>query len=572
MERQEKKAAMLIVDDGENQRSVLRQIFKDTFMIFEAVNGKAALRLLEKCGADVILLDTMMPVMDGFECLGEIRRDERFADIPVVMMTSREESGSEARAIEMGALDCLIRPLHPAVAIRRVKNVMARAENEWRKIEQAAQLRQMEEMRQRIEHDPLTGLYGRESFCRRAAELFRQGKDTRYAVFCFDISFFKVLNDLFGMEMGNLVLRTVGAYLRHVASGLGLAGRLTADRFILALPEAAMKIETLLRGLEEAVASLSIPHRIQFYAGVYQVADPTLPVAQMCDYANRALASVKGSHHRQSAVYDAAMEEKIREEQMICREMDYALESGQFSVFVQPVRSLISGRDVAGEVLARWLHPVHRMITPERFLTLFERSGFIRRLDRFTCEETCQLLRRTLDEFGRALPLSINISRLDFYDEDLLGFFQGLMEKYRLSPSLLWLELTENTYAANPRQVVAVVRRFREAGFRVFVDGFGSGHTSSLNLLWNMPVDGLKMTVNFMGRENADERGLTILKNLLTMAKELDIAVTVKGVEREEEAERLRAAGGDLAQGYYFAAPLSVNDYVERLKDEAVWP
>lgn len=572
MERQEKKAAMLIVDDQETDRSVLAQIFKDAFAIFEAVNGQAALCLLEKCGADVILLDTMMPVMDGFEFLGAIRRDERFADIPVVMITSREESGSEVRAIELGALDCLVRPLHPAVAVRRVQNVMARAENEWRKIEQAAQLRQIEEMRQKIERDPLTGLYGRESFCRRAAELIRQAGDIRYAVFCFDISFFKVLNDLFGMEMGDLVLRTVGAYLRHVASGLGLAGRFTADRFVLALPEAAVGIETILQGLDDAVAALSIPHHIQFYAGVYQVADPTLSVEQMCGYANMALASVKGSHHRQSAVYDEAMQEKIREEQMIRREMDYALESGQFSIFIQPVRSLTQGRDVAGEALARWFHPARQMIVPDRFLALFERSGFIRRLDRFACEEACKLLRRILDEFGRALPLSVNISQLDFYDEDLVGFFLGLMEKYCLPPDHLWLELTENTYAANPRQVVAVVRRLRDVGFRVFVDGFGSGQTSSLNLLRNMPVDGIKIAASFMEGEESDGRRQTILQNLLTMARDLHMIAAVKGVEREDEVARLRAAGGDLVQGYYFAPPLSGDDYVARLRGEASWP
>ena len=128
MEREETKAAMLIVDDGERNRAVLRQIFQDTFSIFEAVNGKAALRLLEKCGVDVILLDTMMPVMDGFEFLRDIRWDERFADIPVVMMTAREESGSEVRAIEMGALDCLIRPFHPAVAISGERVAKERAD------------------------------------------------------------------------------------------------------------------------------------------------------------------------------------------------------------------------------------------------------------------------------------------------------------------------------------------------------------------------------------------------------------------------------------------------------------
>lgn len=569
MEREEKKAAMLIVDDGERHRDVLRQIFQDTFAIFEAVNGKAALRLLEKCGADVILLDTMMPVMDGFEFLREIRRDERFADIPVVMMTAREESGSEVRAIEMGALDCLIRPFHPAVAISRVRNVMARAENAWRKIEQVAQLRQMEEMRQKIERDPLTGLCGRESFCRRAASILRQGGDGRYAIVCFDISFFKVLNDLFGMEMGNLVLRTVGAYLRHVADGFGLAGRITADRFVLAVPEAAVRVDTILHGLDDAVASLSIPHRIQFYAGVYRADDPTLPIEEMCDCANMALASVKGSQHRQSAVYDERMQEKIRDEQMIRREMDFALESGQFSVYLQPVRSLVQGHDVAGEALARWLHPVRQMIVPERFIALFERSGFIRRLDRFTCEETCKLLRLTLDEVGRALPLSVNISRLDFYDEDLLGFFQRLMETYRLTPSLLWLEITENTYAANPHQVVAVVRRFREAGFRVFVDGFGSGDTSSLNLLRNMPVDGVKIAASFMGREDADGRGLTILQHLFHMARAISMTVIVKGVECEEEAARLRAIGGDFVQGYHFARPLSKDDYLRRRRAEA---
>lgn len=567
MEKQEKKAVMLIVDDGEKNRSILTQLFRDTFDITEAVNGKTALARLNEKPVDVILLDTVMPVMDGFELLSEIKRDERFAGIPVVMMISPEESGSEARALELGALDFITRPFHPLIAAARVRNAMARVENEWRKIEQTAQLRQIGEMRRQIERDPLTGLYGRESFCRRTAERLRQESKTRYAIACFDISFFKAVNDLFGMEIGNLVLRTAGAYLRHTAAGVGLAGRLTADRFALCLPREMSEIDTILEGLEGAVKSLSIPHHIRFYAGVYQVEDTALPVEQMCDCANMALAAVKGSHSHHWAVYDEEMQEKIREGQMIRREMDFALENGQFSIYVQPVRSLRQDCDIGGEVLTRWIHPVYQMIEPERFISLFERSGFIRRLDRFACEEACRFLAAEKQEFGQALPLSVNISRLDFYDEGLLDFFKNLVAAYGLSPSLLRLEITEHTYAENPRQIIRMVQNFRAEGFPVFVDGFGSGRTSSLNLLRNLTVDGVKIAMSFVPENDPARRGETILKNLLAMAADLGIMAVVKGVETEEQTAFLRAIGGDAVQGYFFAPPMTGEDYRRRLQE-----
>lgn len=567
MEKQEKKAAMLIVDDGEKNRSILTQLFRDTFDITEAVNGKTALARLNEKPVDVILLDTVMPVMDGFELLSEIKRDERFAGIPVVMMISPEESGSEARALELGALDFITRPFHPLIAAARVRNAMARVENEWRKIEQTAQLRQISEMRRQIERDPLTGLYGRESFCRRTAERLRQESKAHYAIACFDISFFKAVNDLFGMEIGNLVLRTAGAYLRHTAAGVGLAGRLTADRFALCLPREMAEIDTILEGLEGAVKSLSIPHRIRFYAGVYQVEDTALPVEQMCDCANMALAEVKGSHSRRWALYDEEMQEKIREAQMIRREMDFALENGQFSIYVQPVRSLRQDCDIGGEVLTRWIHPVYQMIEPERFISLFERSGFIRRLDRFACEEACRFLAAEKQEFGQALPLSVNISRLDFYDDGLLDFFKNLVAAHGLSPSLLRLEITEHTYAENPRQIIRTVQSFRAEGFPVFVDGFGSGRTSSLNLLRNLAVDGVKIAMSFVPENDPARRGETVLKNLLTMAADLDMMAVIKGVETEEQTAFLRSIGGDAVQGYFFAPPMTGEDYRRRLQE-----
>ena len=556
----EKESVMLIVDDVEINRAILTQFFKNDYVIIEATNGKEALDVIEKQPVDIVLLDLVMPVMDGFELLGILKKNEKFAAIPVIATTARNEGDSEVRAMEMGAADFITKPYNPTIVRLRVRNVMARLENEWRKIEQAAQSRKITEMRHFIERDSLTGIYNRETFYDKAASLLQKNAEVPYDIIYLDISCFKVINDLFHIETGNLILRTAAAYFQTLTEGIGLCGRMEADHFALCLPMERVNMDMVMQGVDNAVQSLSICHNILFYAGVYPVDNVFLPVDQMCDRAHMALNTVKGKYTTRFAYYDESMRELILDEQMILREMEYALEENQFCIYVQPIYSVSQHKAVSAEALVRWIHPLKGLIAPGRFIPIFERNGFIVRLDKFVWEAACQVLKAQKEKLGTVIPISVNVSRLNFYSVDFLDTVLGLLDKYDLEPWMLKLEITESAYTDNPHQLLSVMKQFQEHGLKILMDDFGSGY-SSLNMLKTVPVDILKVDMNFVQDvENSDRAG-SIMKNIVQMARDIDMDVVIEGVETKPQVDFLQKIGCDNIQGYYFSKPLPVDKF-----------
>jgi len=563
----EKDSVMLIVDDVEMNRAILTQFFKNDYVIVEAANGQEALTVISQQTVDLILLDLVMPVMDGFELLKVLKKTEKFAEIPVIVMTARNEGESEVRAVELGAADFITKPYNPAIVRMRVRNVMARMENEWRKIEAAAQRRQITEMRHFIERDTLTGIYNRETFYTKAATLVQNNADVPYHIIYLDISCFKIINDLFHIETGNLVLRTAAAYFQTLVEGNGLCGRMESDHFALCLPMERVNMDMIMQGLDNAVQSLSICHNILFYAGVYPVDNVFQPIDQMCDRAHTALNTIKGKYTTRFVYYDESMREMILDEQMILREMEYALEEKQFCLYMQPIYSISRHKAICAEALVRWIHPLKGLIAPGRFIPVFERNGFIVRLDRFVWEAACQVLRAQKDTGAAVVPISVNVSRLNFYNFDFLDTIMGLLDQYKLEPWMLKLEITESAYTDNPHQLLAVMRQFQEHGIKIFMDDFGSGY-SSLNMLKTVPVDILKVDMSFVQNvENSDRAG-SIMKNIVQMAHDIDTGIVIEGVETKPQVDFLQNIGCDNIQGYYFSKPLPVKQFQALLAKE----
>ena len=563
----DKKSVMLIVDDVEINRGILTQFFKNDYIIIEAVNGKAALDVIEKQPVDIILLDLVMPVMDGFELLSLLKKNEKYVDIPVIATTARNEGDIAVRAMEMGAADFITKPYNPTIVRCRIRNVMARLENEWRKIEQAAKDRQIVEMRYYIEQDVLTGIYNRETFYEKAAALLQTDPEKTYDIVYLDVSCFKVINDLFRIETGNLILKTAASYFRTVVENLGICGRMEADHFALCVPHDSLDIDSFIQGLDAAMQSLSICHNILFYMGVYPVDNVFLPVDQMCDRAHMALNTVKGRYMRRYAYYDENMRARILDEQMIMREMEYALEEGQFCIYLQPIHSLQKQRTVSSEALVRWIHPSQGVISPGRFIPVFERNGFIVRLDRFVWEEACKLLQKERQQFGTVIPISVNVSRLNFYNFNFFDVICKLIEKYELEPWMLKLEITESAYTENPHQLLSTMKKFQERGIKVLMDDFGSGY-SSLNMLKNVPVDILKVDMNFVKDVENSKRAGSIMKNIVQMTRDIDMGVIIEGVETKPQVDFLERIGCDNIQGYYFSRPLPQEVFIKRICDE----
>ena len=554
------KPVMLIVDDVEINRVVLAQFFRDEFQILEAENGQQALDTMEQQPVSIVLVDLVMPVMDGYEFLSVLQRSDQYMGLPVVVMTAQSDGDSEARAMELGAADFITKPYNPTIVRCRVRNVMGRTENEWRRIEQLASDRQMMEMNRFIEQDQLTGVYNRETFYKKASKMMLEHRDTQYEIIYLDIDCFKVVNDLFNQETGNLILKTAGYFLQVLVGNRGLCCRMEADHFVLCMPRDHVSPAHLLEALDDAMASLNISHNTVFYAGVYEVDNPLLPVDQMCDRARMAMSKVKGNYMQRYGVYDESLRELMLEEQMIARDMEFALQSNQFTIFVQPIYDALMGKIVSAEALVRWQHPVKGMISPARFIPVFERNGFIVRLDRYVWEEVCKLMVKLRESTGSLIPISVNVSRLNLYNLDLLDFLMGLVKKYQLPAELLHLEITETAYTRNSQQLIEEVRMFQQNGFKIFMDDFGNGY-SSLNMLKDLPVDTLKIDMGFVQDVERGGRAGVIMKSVVDMADQLGMEIVIEGVENQSQLNFVRSIGCRNIQGYYYSKPLPLEDF-----------
>ena len=253
---------------------------------------------------------------------------------------------------------------------------------------------------------------------------------------------------------------------------------------------------------------------------------------------------------------------------MLLREMEQALSSGQFCVYYQPIYSIKAGRAVSAEALVRWRHPTAGVIPPVRFVPLFERNGFVVRLDRFAWEEVCRMLAERIRAGLPVVPVSVNVSRLNFYDNDFCDTIVGLLQKYGLDPSLLRLEITESAYTDNPVQLLSVLKRLHDIGLTILMDDFGSGY-SSLNMLKNVTVDILKIDMGFVQNLEDSERAPTILRRVVEMAHDLKMSVVVEGVETKAQIDFLSSIDCDKIQGYYFAKPMAREDFTALIEKEA---
>ncbi len=564
----DEKPVLLIVTPHEEDRDVLSRYLKEDYEVLAAKDGNEALATMGSEQVDVAVVALDMPGMDGIELMTVMKHTETMSEIPVLAIANQGDHDSETNAVEMGATDFITKPYHPTVVRHRVRNVLGGHENEWRKALQSAQDQKIMEMQHSMERDYLTGLYNREAFYRKAAELMQTNRDVLYDIVYFDISCFKVINDLFHMETGNVVLNTAGFYFPTVVGDFGICARFEADHFVICIPDDKMDIEQILEGLDKSIQSLGINHNIRFFAGIYHVEDAFLSVDRMCDWAHIALNKIKGSYVTRYAYYDESMWEIMVREQTLVRDMEIGLYEKQFCIYMQAIYDLKHKRVVGAEALVRWLHPTIGTVLPAYFIPLFESNGFIVRLDRYVWEAVCQFIKEQKERFGRVMvPVSVNVSRLNFYNLDLLQYLLGLVEKYGLETWMLKLEITETAYMDEPEKIISVIKEFRAQGFSVLMDDFGSGH-SSLSMLKNLPVDVLKLDMSFTHEAGHSHRVNTILKFIMQLSQELGMEVIVEGVETKQQLDVISELGCKEIQGYYFSRPLPADEFMKVLEEQ----
>lgn len=416
-----------------------------------------------------------------------------------------------------------------------------------------------------LESDILTGTNRRASFYRQAAQLIG-GRKTNYAVVTWDINRFKIINELYGLENGDRVLVALADAIRDYVGADGVFGRLASDNFAACIPADRLKPDEMMDELQGKMRLDGIELRPDLYCGIYLVEDPEIPVGLMCDRANLALSTVKRSYLNRYAYYNDGMKTRLLEEQQLINEMQTALEQRQFCFHLQPIASASGGTVASSEALVRWNHPEKGLIAPGAFIPLAEKNGFITKIDWYVWEEVCKYIMRKKKRGEAILPISVNMSRMDFYVPDICGKICALTEKYGIDTGDLRFEITENAYMEDPCRMIEIAGQLRKCGFKVLMDDFGSEY-SSLNMLKDIQVDFLKIDMRFLEGFDKSGRAANVITSVVRMAKWLDTAVVAEGVETKEQLRFLKSIGCDLIQGYYYSKPLPTAQYESFLKN-----
>ncbi len=419
-----------------------------------------------------------------------------------------------------------------------------------------------------LQHDELTGLLTRKAFYGAVKNIMEQDKEGmaagEYAMMHLNVIRFKAINDIFGSTVGDRVLTYIADRTKEVLKEGDVACRTDADRFILFTHTSGKELETMLESFLDELSHYQLPFEIACNIGIYVTGPEELHVDAMLDRAILAQSMIKGSYTKKFNYYTEDLRNKMLGELEIVGMMGPALEERHFVVYYQPQYSHSTGQLVGAEALVRWKHPERGLISPGIFIPIFEKNGFITKLDLYVFEEVCTFLRKSLDKGYPVVPISSNFSKHDIYMPDFVEKLEEIRMKYDVPVEYLRIEITESAAVDNPKYTNEIIRKLHNCGYIVEMDDFGSGY-SSLNVLKDIELDMIKLDMLFMSQESDSEKGRTILSFIIRMAEGLGMPVIAEGVEHLEQADFLQSIGCDCIQGYLYSRPLPENEYEEKV-------
>lgn len=411
-------------------------------------------------------------------------------------------------------------------------------------------------------HDTLTGLYNKNYFAHKTSEILNENPDKEWLLICSNIKDFKLVNDLFGLEKGNEVLKMEADLLKAQCVEGSVYGRTGGDKFAICIPKEEFKEQDFMDAIQTMGHAFNNDlYHLHIYVGVYEITDRNEEVSIMCDKANLAIKALGENYDKSIAYYnDTIFHDTVAEKQLV-GDFDKALAEKQFCMYLQP-QVTSEGKLLGAEALVRWQHPKRGLIFPGDFIEVFEKTGLIYRLDRFVWELAVQKLAQWQKAGRDDLYISVNISTKDFYYMDVYETITSLVETYKIIPSTLKLEITETAIMTGTAGELEMIERFRKSGFQVEIDDFGSGY-SSFNTLKDMDVDVLKIDMGFLRTTRPErlERSMSIINTIISLTKTLGLSVITEGVETKEQIDELTRMGCGIYQGYYFSKPIPVGQF-----------
>ncbi len=542
------RRTVLVVEDEATNRELLGYILGESYDVLTAVDGVEALEVLAGHPGQIamILLDILMPRMNGIEFLKRRQQDDTLSRIPVIVLTSDKDA--ELETLKLGALDFITKPYDmPEIILARVRRIIEFVEDR--------------QIIQDVERDELTGLYTRGFFFEYCRRLPAPPRGERRDVIAVDVDHFRLVNEVYGKGFGDRLLCAVADGIHDVVhAGFGIGCRGDVDLFYVLLNQ-RRDYEAVYDALMRRVHQLG-QSNVRLRMGVYQGVENTRPLEWYCVAAKAACDTIRANYTRGVVLYDDKLHERELYNERLIADMESAIAQRQFTVYYQPKYDIRgeTPKLYAAEALVRWIHPELGFISPGAFIPLFEENGLIAKLDDYVWRQAAGQIRDWRDRLGVTVPVSVNLSRMDFYDPRLKERLLDIVKENGIPIESFVLEVTESAYSQNMDQMLKTVGELRQAGFHIEMDDFGSGY-SSLNMLCLMPIDALKIDMKFVRNVASSSTGYRMVELVIEMARALGVPAIVEGVEDEAQYRLMKQVGCDIIQGYYFSRPVDAASF-----------
>jgi len=416
-----------------------------------------------------------------------------------------------------------------------------------------------EEMAFRYFIDPQTGIPNRAAFVRDAELLLKSNPTKKYVVCSGNVNKFKIIDDLYGFEAGDKVLHIVSVVLKYTVGTEGLCASLGGGNFALFFEYTPENMARLTEREFIDCSVLGIAFRVTMRFGLYVAQDRSESIMNMMNYATISMDKNSSPMENTFTMYTQEFHDQMKLETMITSDMQGAMERQEFKLFFQPQYNP-AGTLVGAEVLCRWIKDDGFIRTPNVFIPIFEKNGFIKKLDRYVWKKSFQAIQRWHSAGIKVVPISLNISRITLKDDDIISFISDLHKKYSVPPHTVHFEITESAYMNDQKRLIGRVNGIRNLGYAIAMDDFGSGY-SSLNTLKDVPIDILKLDMGFLRESENTERGGTIINSVVRMAQDLKLMTIAEGVETQNQADFLCSIGCDVLQGFLYSRPVSQAEF-----------
>jgi diguanylate cyclase (GGDEF)-like protein len=569
------KSTILIVDDELVSRYTVEVLLTaEGYNLIFAENGKEALEKAVELIPDLMLLDVMMPGMDGFEVCRRLRANPRLAELPIVMVTALDDRESRLRGIEVGADDFMSKPFDRAELRARIRTITRL--NRYRRLVETE-----EKLVYLANYDMLTGLPNRNLLLEQMRQILGRASRTHQevAVLTLDLDGFQMINDSLSHEVGDKMLCEVAQRLTQAVSTVGATvARLSGDEFVV-MEESDNLVKDVSYMAQRLLDKISLPvtinnHEMVITASIGISVYPSdgFDAPLLLKNADTAMSRAKAAGKNTYQFFTAEMNKVALERLILENKLRKVLANNELCLYYQPQVELESGHIIGMEALLRWQHPESGLIPPTQFIPVAEEMGLIIPIGEWVLRTACQQTKAWQHAGFPLLRVSVNVSSRQFQHPNLLQMVKEALNDSELSPIYLELELTESVLMEEEKEnnnkkkdILTLLTKLRAMGIQIAIDDFGTGY-SSLSYLKRFPVNTLKIDRSFVQDIDTDSDDAAITTAIIALAHSLRLSVVAEGVENASQLAFLQAQQCEIIQGFFFSPPLPVEKMTQMLQ------